>query len=99
MTAYVTNTTGVQLADVAVRHRHRARCEDRIRGAKNTDLQILPLTGFTRHQIWIAIVLLATGLTAWLQMVALTSHSVVSAVRTTVRLLPRPLVAALLDQW
>ncbi len=33
LTAFVTNTRGGQLADLELRHRRRARCEDRIRVA------------------------------------------------------------------
>ena len=36
-------TTGGQLADLELRHCHRARCEDRIRNAKDTGLRNLPL--------------------------------------------------------
>jgi hypothetical protein len=36
LTAFVTNTTRGQLADLELRHRRRARCEDRIRIAKDT---------------------------------------------------------------
>jgi hypothetical protein len=72
LTAFVTNTTGGQLADLELRHRHRARCEDRIRNAKDTGLRNLPLAGFAQNQIWVAVVQLATDLTAWLQMLALT---------------------------
>ena len=72
LTAFVTNTTGGQLADLELRHRHRARCEDRIRNAKDTGLRNLPLTGFAQNQIWVAVVQLATELTAWMQMLALT---------------------------
>ncbi len=72
LTAFVTNTTGGQLADLELRHRHRARCEDRIRNAKDTGLRNLPLTAFTQNQIWVAVVQLATELIAWLQMLALT---------------------------
>ncbi|QNK81564.1 IS1380 family transposase [Nakamurella sp. PAMC28650] len=72
LTAFVTNTTGGQLADLELRHRHRARCEDRIRNAKDTGLRNLPLTAFAQNQIWVAVVQLATELTAWLQMLALT---------------------------
>jgi hypothetical protein len=72
LTAFVTNTVGGQLADLELRHRHRARCEDRIRNAKDTGLRNLPLTGFAQNQIWVAVVQLATELTAWLQMLALT---------------------------
>jgi hypothetical protein len=72
LTAFVTNTVRGQLADLELRHRHRARCEDRIRNAKDTGLRNLPLTAFAQNQIWVAVVQLATELTAWLQMLALT---------------------------
>ena len=72
LTAFVTNTMGGQLADLELRHRHRARCEDRIRGADDTGLRNLPLTASAQNQIWVAIVQLATELSAWMQMLALT---------------------------
>jgi len=72
LTAFVTNTRRGQLADLELRHRHRARCEDRIRNAKDTGLRNLPLTSFAQNQIWVAVVQLATELTGWLQMLALT---------------------------
>jgi hypothetical protein len=71
LTAFVTNTTAGQLADLELRHRRRARCEDRIRNAKDTGLRNLPLTDFAQNRIWIAVVQLATELTAWMQMLAL----------------------------
>jgi len=74
LTAFVTNTTKGQLADLELRHRRRARCEDRIRHAKTTGLQNLPLHGFDQNKIWLAIVALAMDLTAWMQMLALTDH-------------------------
>src|SRR5690349_10376805 len=46
LTAFATNTTGGQLADLELRHRRRARCEDRIRNAKDTGLKNLPLNDF-----------------------------------------------------
>jgi hypothetical protein len=70
LTAFATNTAGGQLADLELRHRRRARCEDRIRNAKDTGLKNLPLKDFTQNQVWIAIVQLATELTAWMQMLA-----------------------------
>jgi hypothetical protein len=73
-TALVTNTRRGQLPDLELRHRRRARCEDRIRAAKNTGLQNLPLHGFNQNQIWCAIVQLAGELTAWTQMLALHDH-------------------------
>jgi Transposase DDE domain group 1 len=52
--------------------RHRARCEDRIRCAKDTGLRNLPLHGYGQNQIWCEIVALARELIAWMQMLSLT---------------------------
>jgi hypothetical protein len=71
VTAFATNSSKGQLADLELRHRRRARCEDRIRCAKDTGLTNLPLHGFAQNQIWCAIVALACELTAWLQTLAL----------------------------
>jgi hypothetical protein len=74
ITAFVTNSTKGQLADLELRHRRRARAEDRIRCAKDTGLANLPLHDFAQNQIWCAIVALAGDLTAWMQTLALTGH-------------------------
>ena len=74
ITAFVTNTTRGQLADLELRHRRRARAEDRIRCAKDTGLTNLPLHDFASNQIWCAIVALAGDLLAWMQTLALTGH-------------------------
>ncbi|PFG32386.1 IS1380 family transposase [Sanguibacter antarcticus] len=74
ITAFVTNTPAGQLADLELRHRRRARCEDRIRIAKDTGLRNLPLKAFAQNQIWCAIVALANDLLAWMGMLALTDH-------------------------
>jgi Transposase DDE domain group 1 len=74
ITAFVTNTTRGQVADLELRHRRRARAEDRIRCAKDTGLANLPLHDFTQNQIWCAIVALAGDLLAWMQTLALTEH-------------------------
>ena len=74
LTAFATNTTRGQLPDLELRHRRRARCEDRIRTAKDTGLANLPLHSFDANRIWIEIVCLATELSAWMQMLALTDH-------------------------
>lgn len=74
VTAFATNSTTGQLADLELRHRRRARCEDRIRTAKDTGLANLPLHDFAQNQIWCAIVMLACELTAWMQMLALAEH-------------------------
>lgn len=73
LTAFVTNTEIGSLQTLELRHRRRARCEDRIRTAKDTGLTNLPLHGFAQNQVWLAIVALASELTAWMQMLALTS--------------------------
>ncbi|WP_433222138.1 IS1380 family transposase [Microtetraspora malaysiensis] len=70
-TCFVTNTRHGQLAELELRHRRRARCEDRIRAAKDTGLRNLPLRDFTQNQIWVEIVALACELLAWMQMLAL----------------------------
>jgi len=72
LAAFVTNTRRGQLPDLELRHRRRARCEDRIRTAKVTGLQNLPLHGFDQNRIWLALVQLACELIAWMQMLALT---------------------------
>nr|NLI50358.1 IS1380 family transposase [Propionibacterium sp.] len=74
ITAFATNTRAGQLADLELRHRRRARCEDRIRLAKDTGLRNLPLHGFAQNQLWCALVQLACELTAWLQLLALPDH-------------------------
>jgi hypothetical protein len=74
VTAFATNTTRGQLAAIELRHRRRARAEDRIRCAKDTGLTNLPLHDFTQNQIWCAIVALACELTAWMQTLALPGH-------------------------
>ena len=71
LTAFATNTPpggpGRQLADLELRHRRRARAEDRIRVAKDTGLTNLPLHDLDQNRIWCAIVALACELTAWAQ--------------------------------
>jgi hypothetical protein len=70
-TAFATDARKGQLADLELRHRRRARCEDRIRCAKDTGLRNLPLKGYAQNQLWCEIVALACELLAWTQMIAL----------------------------
>jgi hypothetical protein len=74
LTAFATNTTTGTLQDLELRHRRRARCEDRIRIAKDTGLVNLPLHGFDQNRIWCQIVALASELQAWSGMLALAGH-------------------------
>jgi len=71
-TAFATDAKRGQLADLELRHRRRARCEDRIRCAKDTGLRNLPLHGFAQNQLWCEIVSLACELLAWTQLITLT---------------------------
>jgi hypothetical protein len=70
-TAFATDTKQGQLADLELRHRRRARCEDRIRNAKDTGLRNLPLHGFAQNQLWCELVAMAGELLAWTAMLAL----------------------------
>ena len=74
-TCFATNIRGGQLADLELRHRRRARCEDRIRCAKDTGLRNLPLHGYAQNQIWCELVALACELLAWTQILALTGRA------------------------
>lgn len=64
LTAFATNTGHGQLADLELRHRRRARAEDRIRNCKATGLTHLPMNSSAHNHIWVAIVALAVELTA-----------------------------------
>ena len=78
LTAFATNTRGAgpakQIPDLELRHRQRARAEDRIRVAKNTGLRNLPLHSFAQNEIWLQIVSIACALTAWTQLLAFPTH-------------------------
>ncbi len=74
ITAFATNTPRGQLPVLELRHRRRARCEDRIRNAKDMGLAKFPLQGYAQNQIWCQIIQLASELVAWMQTIALTGH-------------------------
>jgi Transposase DDE domain group 1 len=70
ITVFATNTVGGRVADLEVRHRLRARAEDRIRGLKDTGLTNLPLQAFTKNQVWLELACLAYELLTWTQLLA-----------------------------
>jgi hypothetical protein len=72
ITLFATNTRGGRIPDLEVRHRLRARAEDRIRGLKDSGLRNLPLHDFAGNQIWLELVALAADLLTWAQHLALT---------------------------
>jgi hypothetical protein len=71
VTCFTTDARAGQLADLELRHRRRARCEDRIRCAKDTGLRGFPFHGFDQNQIWCELVAMACELLAWMAMLAL----------------------------
>ncbi|WNI27681.1 IS1380 family transposase [Streptomyces sp. ITFR-6] len=75
LTCFATNTKGGQLADLELRHRRRARCEDRIRNARDTGLRDLPPHDTAQNRIWLEIISIALDLLAWMPMLALTGDA------------------------
>ncbi len=70
ITVFATNTPGGRLADLEVRHRLRARAEDRIRALKDTGATNLPLQAFDKNQLWLELAQLAAELLVWTQLLA-----------------------------
>jgi hypothetical protein len=62
---FVTDQADDDLAWLELRHRQRARVEDRIRAAKATGLQNLPFDLMRRNAVWLELVLAAQDLTCW----------------------------------
>ncbi|MFD8425726.1 IS1380 family transposase [Streptomyces sp. NPDC059668] len=71
LTCFATNTNDTPIAALELRHRQRARAEDRIRAARDTGLRNLPLHKSAQNQLWLEIVQLAQDLLAWMPMLAL----------------------------
>lgn len=71
ITCFATNTIDVPIARLELRHRQRARAEDRIRAARDTGLRNLPLYETAQNRVWLEIVQIALDLLAWLPMLAL----------------------------
>jgi hypothetical protein len=64
---FLTDQPGGDLARLELRHRQRARVEDRIRAAKATGLRNLPFDRWRRNTVWLELVLAAQDLTCWTQ--------------------------------
>lgn len=75
LTCFATNTKNTPIAELELRHRQRARAEDRIRAARATGLRNLPLHDAAQNQIWLEIVQIALELLAWMPMLALTGQA------------------------
>ena len=75
ITCFATNTPGRPIAELELRHRLRARAEDRIRAARSTGLRNLPLHDIAQNKVWLEIVQIALDLLAWMPMLALTGQA------------------------
>jgi Transposase DDE domain group 1 len=64
---FVTDQADGDLARLELRHRQRARVEDRIRAAKATGLANLPFDLMRRNAVWLELVLAAQDLCCWTQ--------------------------------
>ncbi len=72
ITCFATNTNGPgwTLPVLEMRHRQRARCEDRIRCLKDTGMRNLPFHDYAKNRLWLEVVALAADLLAWTQTLA-----------------------------
>jgi hypothetical protein len=75
LTCFATNTVGRPIAELELRHRLRARAEDRSRAARSTGLRNLPLHRTAQNRIWLEVVQIALDLLAWVPMLALTGQA------------------------
>jgi len=80
--AFLTDQDDADLARLELRHRQRARVEDRIRGAKATGLRNLPFDLLRRNAVWLELVLAAQDLTVWAQALLLDGELTVAEPKT-----------------
>jgi hypothetical protein len=64
---FITDQPDPDLATLELRHRRRARIEDRIRCGKATGLRNLPFDLLRRNRVWLELALVAQDLTCWAQ--------------------------------
>ena len=79
---FVTDQPGPDLGRLELRHRQRARVEDRIRAAKATGLRNLPFDRWRRNAVWLELVLAAQDLLCWTQALLLDGHLAVAEPKT-----------------
>ncbi len=65
--AFITDQPDLDIVALELRHRQRARIEDRIRSGKATGLRNLPFDLLRRNAVWLELVLMACDLTCWAQ--------------------------------
>jgi hypothetical protein len=64
---FLTDQPDPDITRLELRHRQRARIEDRIRAAKATGLRNLPFDLLRRNAVWLELVLMACDLCCWAQ--------------------------------
>jgi Transposase DDE domain group 1 len=79
---FLTDQADPDLARLELRHRQRARVEDRIRAAKATGLANLPFDLLRRNAVWLELVLAAQDLTCWTQALLLNGALAVAEPKT-----------------
>jgi hypothetical protein len=79
---FLTDQPDLDIAVLELRHRQRARVEDRIRAAKATGLRKLPFDLFRRNRIWLELVLTAQDLLCWTQALLLDGALAVAEPKT-----------------
>jgi hypothetical protein len=79
---FLTDQPDADLARLELRHRQRARVEDRIRAAKATGLRNLPFDLLRRNAVWLELVLTAQDLTGWAQALLLDGELAVAEPKT-----------------
>jgi hypothetical protein len=79
---FLTDQPHPDLGTLELRHRQRARVEDRIRAAKATGLANLPFDRWRRNTVWLELVLAAQDLTAWAQALLLDGELAVAEPKT-----------------
>jgi hypothetical protein len=68
---FITDQPDPDMTTLELRHRRRARVEDRIRAGKATGLRNLPFDLWRRNQVWLELVLVAQDLLCWAQVLLL----------------------------
>jgi Transposase DDE domain group 1 len=79
---FLTDQADPDLGRLELRHRQRARVEDRIRAAKATGLANLPFDRWRRNAVWLELVLTAQDLTCWTQALLLAGPLAVAEPKT-----------------
>ncbi len=70
-TCFLTDQPGEDIAELELRHRRRARVEDRIRAGKEVGMRNLPHHAFAHNRAWLELSLIAQDLLAWTKLICL----------------------------